>query len=58
MLFCLCLQIVNQHNNPVLRIYCVCGKKSVWQHRNTKNMLGELSVLVWVTQTTKQEVNN
>lgn len=31
---------------------------SVWQHRNTKNMLGELSVLVWVTQTTKQEVNN
>lgn len=31
---------------------------SVWQHTNTKNMLDGLSVLVWVTQTTKQEVNN
>lgn len=28
---------------------------SVWQHRNTKNMLGELSVLVWVTQTTNRK---
>lgn len=26
---------------------------SVWQHTDTKNMLSGLSVLVWVTQTTK-----
>lgn len=42
-------------NSRVCNINQLKTTYSVWQHRNTKNMLGELSVLVWVTQTTNRK---